>query len=712
MSPHKPFTTQEIDSFLAALSPDCTRAGWIAIGQALHAWDSSDTGLDLWDIWSRQSAKYIPGECATCWRGFRPDGGINPGTLKALAIEEGWRPDTAQNRDSRPAAPRTPPPATADTPEPPADHSRHLWKSIEESRQAIKTKMRQVVKDGLALEFLQCDYGLDPEIFESTPAFLNLWYVFTHPSLGPGIVTIGKTPAGAPCQKFRSFARNEKHKRSQAFLFAAAKGPAAMCYPRAGSPLVIVSGEEKGAAAHMAGFAVLCGLTGESALHKDWLPWVLAQGPPKIILANDNDEAGAGANLKTATLLEKAGYPKFKINFVKWSDDAPKGYDLNDALKDGVDLFELLEEAPCPAPRRSFMGLRDFEVYHPPENTNYMGDRVLSAGEMVSVAGIGGIGKSRATLQLAICSVLGFDWGALKTHAQGKKWLFIQTENSAARTKNDYLPMTRGLPDAQRLMLHDCIRIQGNLNDLDMENNLDDPVAYAALAAEIADYDPDIVVWDPLTDFFIGENEDASMQMRNTTRTLKRLSQTIRRDVITFILHHSRGGHAGASGILGLDKSEFARGSKALRNSCRSQILMAPGTTELADNIIVVDCGKNNNGRLFERFAVRLDEDRMWYQLISDFDFDEWETMLGKGKNKRGAGRKPLEIDKSSITARLKTGEETAQSTVVFDVMKHFAMSESTVKRKVKELVELGEIVAREEPRGGARPPKIWLRLP
>lgn len=65
---------------------------WCSVGMALK-----QEGLDwpVWDDWSRADARYHPGECERKWRSFH--GNANPVSGKsilALAMEQGWRPDT------------------------------------------------------------------------------------------------------------------------------------------------------------------------------------------------------------------------------------------------------------------------------------------------------------------------------------------------------------------------------------------------------------------------------------------------------------------------------------------------------------------------------------------------------------------------------------------------------------------------------------------
>src|SRR5690606_7182414 len=70
---------------------------------------------------------------------------------------------------------------------------------------------------------------------------------------------------------------------------------------------------------------------------------------------------------------------------------------------------------------------------------NYFGDRIIAAGQPVTLLGPGGVGKSRLVLQLALCMITGRDFLGIETRAVGKRWLIIQTENSNRRLKADLM---------------------------------------------------------------------------------------------------------------------------------------------------------------------------------------------------------------------------------------------------------------------------------
>lgn len=77
---------------------------WIAVGQALHAVDSSDTHLLEWEKWSRQSKKFREGECAEKWNGFTADGGRTLAHLETWADQDDPQRASRKRRNDKPDA--------------------------------------------------------------------------------------------------------------------------------------------------------------------------------------------------------------------------------------------------------------------------------------------------------------------------------------------------------------------------------------------------------------------------------------------------------------------------------------------------------------------------------------------------------------------------------------------------------------------------------
>jgi len=188
------------------------------------------------------------------------------------------------------------------------------------------------------------------------------------------------------------------------------------------------------------------------------------------------------------------------------------------------------------------------------------------------------------------------------------------------------------------------------MKDADRWVSFADPVAVARLTQGVRDFGPDVVVFDPLIDFFGGDSENDSIQMRGCFSTACRIARAGNPDVAILIVHHSRTGKAAAGAAIGWDRGAFARGSKSLHASVRSALNIAPGAGDDPASLVVA-CGKSNDARPFDPFAVRLDDASMTYKPDKDFDLETWRDEVGQS-GRRG----PKAITSREVVAALQDG--------------------------------------------------------
>jgi hypothetical protein len=266
-----------------------------------------------------------------------------------------------------------------------------------------------------------------------------------------------------------------------------------------------------------------------------------------------------------------------------------------------------------------------------PENDNILGDRLLAQGQSLTVLGAGGIGKSRLLLQLAACTIAGRPFFGLPTHAPGSRWLILQAENSNRRLQADASGLRTWLGAdwpavAERLWVHTLE------NNGDPFVSLDSPETCNRVASLIEKLAPDVVCFDPLNSFGLGDlNNDGDM--RHTCQAISRISQqsSSRRAIV--VLHHALTGRMGAARATGFDRSSFGRNSKLLHAWTRGQINIAPQSPN--DNArLVVSCGKCSNGEEFAPFGIRLNRESMIYELDPQFNLHHWEAGVQEGRKR------------------------------------------------------------------------------
>jgi hypothetical protein len=273
---------------------------------------------------------------------------------------------------------------------------------------------------------------------------------------------------------------------------------------------------------------------------------------------------------------------------------------------------------------------------HKPDQTNQIWPGgILTAGDAAAIVGAPGVGKSRLALQAAVCTILGKPFLGWETRGKGKKWLFLQTENNGERLQFDLLRMTAGLTAEENQLLEDCLRIlEIDAMEFGSICMVEGHPDRRRIEDTLEFFNPDIVVIDPLRDAGRGDpNKDEAM-----TDTCHAIATVVKRGAtkrVPLIIHHGRTGKAEASKVFGDDSASFARNSKVLYGWLRSQINVAEAGID-HPGVVIVGCGKCSNGRKWEPFAARLDEETMCYSRLApeEFDLTEWagEAVVPAGR--------------------------------------------------------------------------------
>jgi AAA domain-containing protein len=254
----------------------------------------------------------------------------------------------------------------------------------------------------------------------------------------------------------------------------------------------------------------------------------------------------------------------------------------------------------------------------------------LALGERTAICGMGGVGKSRLVMQLALCCRAGRDFLGWKAQRPELRWLFLQTENSCRRLKYDLGRMlTAFIPYEQDaikagLFFHTLEADDDGFLMLDVENA-------GRIANAIAEVAADIVVYDPLRDFG-SDDLNSDRYMTETLREISRITKRGNPKRIPLIIHHAGTGKAGIMKATGFDRSSFGRNSKVLFSWTRAQINVSPGLPD-DNNVIVISSAKCSNAKEFEPFAAALDQESMLYHRDDDFDLDAWQRSLESPRN-------------------------------------------------------------------------------
>jgi hypothetical protein len=334
---------------------------------------------------------------------------------------------------------------------------------------------------------------------------------------------------------------------------------------------------------------------------------------------------------------------------------------------------------------------------------------VLAAGAPTAIVGAPGVGKSRLSLQAAVDTILGRKFLNWETNGQGKRWLFLQTENSADRLKHDLERMTAVLNRRQWAEVDAHLRILRiealDVGSICMEAGHDDRSRIEAL---LGTWSPDVVVIDPLRDAGRGDpNKDDVM-----TDACRGISEVTRHGGVRrtpLVIHHGRTGAAEASKVFGDDAASFARNSKVLYGWLRSQINVAAAGID-HPGVVIIGCAKVSNGPAWPPFAARLNERHMRYEILPDFDLDEWAEGMGTGSGRRKKTVTPDDVATVVVRAGGEiVGGVNAPHGLVQEVMKEFKIGRPASEDAVR--VALGDTIQYiDRPRGtGGKPMRVYV---
>lgn len=371
--------------------------------------------------------------------------------------------------------------------------------------------------------------------------------------------------------------------------------------------------------------------------------------------------------------------------------------ELSELAKSSFAKITETSAAPGAVPliKRPFItwSLNQFLDYQVPENQNILGEGYLQRGQWTSLIGVGGLGKTRATLWLCICTILGMDWLGIPTHCARARVLFLSTENGAVRWKNDLTRMTSGMTVSEKTLLNECLFILsldggGDEDDADPSLNMSDAVAVGRLQATMESIGPDIIVVDPLADM-VGGDENSAEAMGECIRAIRRCQRLACPRAAGIAIHHAR---TGAGNVIqagdNFNAGNFGRGSKALYSAVRAEIQMAPGDKDDSTKLVVM-CGKSNDAPKFAPRGVIFDPESFRYAVDPLWNIDDWRADV----NGKRSGTKTITIsDVVELVAELapKIGDEVSAGDVLRTGSDRFGGSEKTVSRRLLEAAQAG----------------------
>jgi hypothetical protein len=235
----------------------------------------------------------------------------------------------------------------------------------------------------------------------------------------------------------------------------------------------------------------------------------------------------------------------------------------------------------------TFYSVSAVKSYVPPPGLSLIGDYHIVRGSVTVIAGPSGVGKSRATVHLAVCGATQGDFFGMPVHAQFKT-MILQCENGLYRLKGEFATVGDEFDD--------FIRIS-------------DPPPYgflfkrsdfrAFVKDKIAEFLPGVVVIDPWNRVEHGQDSRDYLDSFDLVQSI--LPGDENTPALVINAHHRKSGNDGVGG--GRDLLKELSGGLALGSVPRTVFAMLHASNDTEENRIVWTCCKNNDGELGKRSA-------------------------------------------------------------------------------------------------------------
>jgi hypothetical protein len=296
--------------------------------------------------------------------------------------------------------------------------------------------------------------------------------------------------------------------------------------------------------------------------------------------------------------------------------------DLNDWTRAGATASDLLgamvaaETVPPPPVLIEFRSPRQLKGFEPPPGLILVGDCHILRGSVFVIGGAPGIGKSRASVALAIAGATGREWFGLTTHRKFKT-MVVQTENGLFRLSREFAEL-----DCDTL--EDYVRI---CPPPPYGLCLGREVFRKQLQTWIAKFEPDILVIDPWN---AAAREQDAREYLETFDAIRSVLPDPDNAPALGIVAHTRKPKSDER-YSGRALLNLLAGSYVLGSVPRTVFIMQAASVDVNDTRVVWACCKNNDGELGDRSA--------WERrngLFAPVEFFDWDAFDHPPKEKRG----------------------------------------------------------------------------
>jgi hypothetical protein len=396
-------------------------------------------------------------------------------------------------------------------------------------------------------------------------------------------------------------------------------------------PIFIPEGEKCVCAVESLGLKATTSAHGAKAAHRtDWRP--LAGVGRVIVILPDNDSDGERYAQNVASLLFRLS-PQPIVKVLKLPGLTEEGDDIVDwlAARNGeppekltAELLELAKKAEPLGAADVKPEIRLIEFKSPLELKNFVplpgtvlvGDNHITLGSVFVEGGTPGVGKSLGLTALGIAGATQSEWFGYKVHRRFKT-MIVQTENGLFRLWKEFSDLDcEAIEDYVRICPPPPCGLCFKRKDFCKQ-----------LADEIAEFQPDIVGFDPWN---AAAREQDSREYLDTFDALKSVLPTGDNAPALGIVAHTRKPKSDER-TSGRALLNLLAGSYVLGSIPRTVFIMQAASDDVTDDRVVWTCCKNNDGELGARSA--------WHRrngLFVPAEFFDWQTFDHPPKEKRG----------------------------------------------------------------------------
>lgn len=255
-------------------------------------------------------------------------------------------------------------------------------------------------------------------------------------------------------------------------------------------------------------------------------------------------------------------------------------------------------------PLVEFLSPTELQDYQPPTGQVLVGDNHVQCGAVFVVGGAPGVGKSRATVAMAVAGATGQPWFGLPVHRQFKT-MILQNENGRGRLKNEF-------SEVDCKAIKDWVRV---CPPPPCGMAFCQPEFCEVLKRAVMEFRPDVFIIDP---WVAAVRDDKQRDYLETFNIIRAVIPSGDCSPALGIVAHTRKPKTDERAT-GRSLLNLLAGSYVLGSVPRTVFIIQPASDDPTDDRVVWTCCKNNDGELGAPSVWR--RRNGLFEQVDDFDW-------------------------------------------------------------------------------------------